>query len=381
MERDAASSHYQRTCQAFRAKLVSTNTTATQSDWLHPGIMALVSDDESYVRDNTTNIFSSWNSIDDAPSAIISITIIDQPSCASAQMNYTSYACSNGSSCQNSSSGGYLCHCSSYGQGNPYILDGCIQDYNPKSKENCTTSCGPIIVPFPFGIEEGCFAHEVFHLNCTSGTLTVSVSEGTQYQVTGVSVEDGTLTAGNIVNGSNEKEATLVKTDNNGEELEEPMEDQFDFSMEYDHIVIKWAIANLTCETAKQKDTMYACRSSQSYCLNVTHGAIFMGYRCKCSSGFQGNPYLKDGCRDIDECSLPNYCNGTCQNSFGSYTCSSCPHRKEFDLIKRKCVTSVTQRAMTKCRYCNWNWMWPWIHNYCSMCSCIRQQVEERHPE
>uniref|UniRef100_A0A453H6R8 EGF-like domain-containing protein n=1 Tax=Aegilops tauschii subsp. strangulata TaxID=200361 RepID=A0A453H6R8_AEGTS len=134
---------------------------------------------------------------------------------------------------------------------------------------------------------------------CTSGTLTVSVSEGTQYQVTGVSVEDGTLTAGNIVNGSNEKEATLVKTDNNGEELEEPMEDQFDFSMEYDHIVIKWAIANLTCETAKQKDTMYACRSSQSYCLNVTHGAIFMGYRCKCSSGFQGNPYLKDGCRGI----------------------------------------------------------------------------------
>ncbi|KAM3297498.1 hypothetical protein ACQJBY_039408 [Aegilops geniculata] len=82
----------------FRAKVVSTNTTATQLDWLHPGIMApLVSDDESYVRDNKTNIFSTWNSIHDAPSAILSITIIDQPSCASAQMNPDAAAVGNGS--------------------------------------------------------------------------------------------------------------------------------------------------------------------------------------------------------------------------------------------------------------------------------------------
>ena len=83
-------------------------------------------------------------------------------------------------------------------------------DYNPKPKEHCPASCGPITIPSPFGLEEGCFANEKIHLNCTSGNLTVCVSEDAQYQVTGVSVEDGTLTVSNMVNGSNEKEAILI---------------------------------------------------------------------------------------------------------------------------------------------------------------------------
>jgi len=333
----------------FRAKLVSTNTTATQSDWLHPGIMAFVSDDYyysyydgGYDMGNTTAIFSTWTNASNSYGARLSVAIMDQPSCKSAQMNNASYACINGSSCQNYSSGGYQCYCSSYGQGNPYVLDGCMEDYNPKPKEHCTASCGPITVPFPFGLEEGCFANERFHLNCTSGNLTISFSEEVQYYVTDVSVEDGTLAISNMVTGSNNQKEAILTHIYNGYVEDVLLEDQLDFSMEY-NIVIKWAVANLTCETAMQEDTMYACRSPQSYCLNVTHGEIFMGYRCKCSLGFHGNPYVKDGCTDIDECSLPNYCNGTCQNSFGSYTCSSCPHRKEFDPIKRKCVTSAKQ--------------------------------------
>ncbi|KAI4978414.1 hypothetical protein ZWY2020_015167 [Hordeum vulgare] len=251
-------------------------------------------------------------------------------------MKNANYACSNGSSCQNSSSGGYRCYCSSYEQGNPYILDGCMAGL-----EHCHTSCGSITVPFPFGLEEGYFASEKFHLNCTSGILTVSFSKVIQYHVTDISVEDGTLTISNMVNGSNEEEAIFVKT-KDGYGVYAFMEDQFDFSTEY-NIVIKWAVANLTCPTVMQKDTTYACRSSQSDCLNVTHGNMFMGYRCKCSSDFQGNPYVEYGCRDIDECKLPNYCNGTCQNTLGNYTCSSCPHGKEFDPIKRQCVRSAKQ--------------------------------------
>jgi hypothetical protein len=74
------------------------------------------------------------------------------------------------------------------------------------------------------------------------------------------------------------------------------MED-FDFSMEY-NIVIRWTATNLTCHQASQKNntTKYACRSFHSYCKDVTRGKIFMGYRCKCSSGFHGNPYIQDGC-------------------------------------------------------------------------------------
>uniref|UniRef100_A0ACD5YBY5 Uncharacterized protein n=1 Tax=Avena sativa TaxID=4498 RepID=A0ACD5YBY5_AVESA len=148
-----------------------------------------------------------------------------------------------------------------------------------------------------------------------------------------------------MVGGSDAKEAVFIQTDNDGYLDGDTMEDKFDFSMEY-NIVLKWAVANQTCQTAQQKGTMYACQSSHSDCLYVTHGEIFMGYRCKCSPGFQGNPYVKDGCTDIDECLLSHYCNGTCQNFPGNYTCTSCPHRKEFDPIKRRCVMSAKQHGL-----------------------------------
>ncbi|XP_052142808.1 putative wall-associated receptor kinase-like 16 isoform X2 [Oryza glaberrima] len=202
-------------------------------------------------------------------------------------------------------------------------------------------------IPFPFGVEEGCFANERFRLNCTEGNLTVCELGEAQYHVTAVSLDDGTLTVGNMMNDTNyEKEEIIVQTTDTGaESFSRPVEDRFDLSLEY-AIVIRWAVTNLTCEVAVQKNTTYACRSSHSYCLNVTHRKAFMGYRCKCSSGFEGNPYIQDGCTDINECLLPNYCNGTCQNLLGNYTCTSCPHRKEFDPIKRKCVTSAKQRNL-----------------------------------
>ncbi|VAI63994.1 unnamed protein product [Triticum turgidum subsp. durum] len=235
----------------FHANLVSTNTTATQSDWLHPGIMALVSSNPYSYRDNTTDLFSSWTNPSTIDDASLRVAIMDQPSCVSAQLKNKSYACSNGSSCRDSSYGGYQCDCSSYSGRNPYILDGCTRQ-----------------------------------------------EENVQYHVTNVSVEDGTLTVSNMVDGNHAKESILIETDN-GYALETPLEAQFDFSMEFDHIVIKWAVANLTCQAAKKEDTMYACRSSHSNCRNVTHGEIFMGYRCNCSSGFQGNPYVEDGCKGI----------------------------------------------------------------------------------
>uniref|UniRef100_A0A453MNB7 Protein kinase domain-containing protein n=1 Tax=Aegilops tauschii subsp. strangulata TaxID=200361 RepID=A0A453MNB7_AEGTS len=46
------------------------------------------------------------------------------------------------------------------------------------------------------------------------------------------------------------------------------------------------------------------------------------------------------------ECALPNSCNGPCQNFPGGYICTSCPRRKEFDPIKRQCVTSAKQHRI-----------------------------------
>ncbi|XP_039778965.1 wall-associated receptor kinase 5-like [Panicum virgatum] len=44
-----------------------------------------------------------------------------------------------------------------------------------------------------------------------------------------------------------------------------------------------------------------ACHSRHGTCKGLDIG----GYICRCDQGYQGNPYLTDGCQDIDECSVP----------------------------------------------------------------------------
>jgi hypothetical protein len=168
-------------------------------------------------------------------------------------------------------------------------------DYNPEQKEHCPTSCGSMDIPFPFGLKEGCYANKKFRLNCTADNTTVFSLRIAQYSVIGVSVENGTLTVGKVLNKNETSAREVMVVENNEFYNMVNMEDDFDFSMEYG-IVIRWVATNSTCQQASQKNTKYACRSVHSYCQHVTHGRIFMGYRCKCSSGFHGNPYIQDGC-------------------------------------------------------------------------------------
>ncbi|KAF4379304.1 hypothetical protein F8388_013522, partial [Cannabis sativa] len=85
-------------------------------------------------------------------------------------------------------------------------------------------------------------------------------------------------------------------------------------------VVLDWAVGSGSCEEAKRNMETFACKEN-SVCANSTSR---FGYLCRCSEGYQGNPYLSNGCIDIDECKQqPNLCgNGTCINKAGSYTCS-----------------------------------------------------------
>ncbi|CAL5064931.1 unnamed protein product [Urochloa decumbens] len=93
--------------------------------------------------------------------------------------------------------------------------------------------------------------------------------------------------------------------------------------------VLDWSISNATCEVAKQNLTgTYACRSTNSKCVDSIGGSP--GYVCSCSQGFEGNPYIPDGCKDVDECKgRPCPSDGECHNTVGGYRCS-CPAGRKY---------------------------------------------------
>nr|XP_043637621.1 wall-associated receptor kinase 5-like [Erigeron canadensis] len=82
-------------------------------------------------------------------------------------------------------------------------------------------------------------------------------------------------------------------------------------------VVIDWVIRrHQTCNEATE------CKEN-SQCYDVDGG----GYRCRCSQGYEGNPYLDQGCQDINECADPGMypCYGDCNNTPGGYSCTCQP--------------------------------------------------------
>lgn len=90
-------------------------------------------------------------------------------------------------------------------------------------------------------------------------------------------------------------------------------------------VLLDWVISNSTCGKELPGTPASACRSRSSFCQNYTSYA-HSGYRCQCSSGYQGNPYIANGCQDIDECAQLELqsCYGTCINMPGTFRCQ-CP--------------------------------------------------------
>lgn len=64
-------------------------------------------------------------------------------------------------------------------------------------------------------------------------------------------------------------------------------------------MVVDWAIGDETCDEAKMNRSAYACVSQNSMCYKPENG---YGYRCRCWEGYQGNPYLIDGCLGMHYC-------------------------------------------------------------------------------
>lgn len=63
-------------------------------------------------------------------------------------------------------------------------------------------------------------------------------------------------------------------------------------------VILNWEIGEGPCDAAEKRDD-YACKAN-SKCANND----LSGYISQCLPGYQGNPYLSDGCQDIDECKV-----------------------------------------------------------------------------
>uniref|UniRef100_A0A0D9ZIR2 Protein kinase domain-containing protein n=1 Tax=Oryza glumipatula TaxID=40148 RepID=A0A0D9ZIR2_9ORYZ len=295
--------------------------------------------------DAQSNQSSLWNTINvTTVDADISWRILDQPTCASTFDNRTNYACiSEHSKCTDgyfTQAHGYICSCDGGYQGNPYILDGCLRDREVTGRffcnlenENCTRKCGTIDIPYPFGLEEGCSARKLFQLNCTD-MLSSSLQLKDNYHVKYIKVNEGLVGI---------EDTSYFKQDMYRMHVTKEPELYIGSGQSAS---VQWAVANLTCQEAWQNKSGYACVSINSTCLPVDSTDSYIGYRCQCMPGFEGNPYIQDGCQDIDECIIAANCTEVCHNTIGSYHCLPCPDQTQYDTTTKQCNPAKRQNLI-----------------------------------
>jgi len=59
-------------------------------------------------------------------------------------------------------------------------------------------------------------------------------------------------------------------------------------------VMLDWTVGQSSC-TAAQTRPEFGCVSKNSECINSTSSAY--GYVCRCNDGYDGNPYMPDGCQ------------------------------------------------------------------------------------
>ncbi|KAK4859025.1 hypothetical protein QYF36_025512 [Acer negundo] len=243
-----------------------------------------------------------------------------------------------------------------------------------KGKPDCDTKCGDLEIPYPFGTESRCSLNDDFVITCDhtqkppkpfwgsrSNILVTNISMEGWLQIHSFVSQDcrndtfgATLSVGDFRISNTLNKFTVIGCDSYGyiygkidrypKEIRVYADtksksacsyafvikdSQFNFSSrnlskitEKVPTAVDWAITKQgNCTEAKSDPDRYACNENAS-CEDADNSAG--GYLCKCKDGYQGNPYLSDGCKDVDECDQKNFTchkHARCKNTLGNYTC------------------------------------------------------------
>ncbi|CAL9766852.1 unnamed protein product [Musa acuminata subsp. burmannicoides] len=228
--------------------------------------------------------------------AALSWYIQDYPTCEEARRNKATYAClSLNSDCYDILNDaytdynfGYLCRCSFNYQGNPYLPNGC-QDTSSilVPRKGCPTECGGVNISFPFGLSKGCYRSQSFALTCNTTFNPPILFFMGNYLVRKISLEEGQL----VFSAPNCIYCNSYYPDETGPFTR----------LEQLSICFTWVIDSQNCSEARKNKTTFACVAQHSSCNDEnlgSNGQEISGYRCECDSGYEGNPYLANGCTE-----------------------------------------------------------------------------------
>ncbi|CAN6269134.1 unnamed protein product [Urochloa humidicola] len=211
-------------------------------------------------------------------------------------------------------------------------------DPTPWPSASCTTWCGGGDSDAIIGgacLGEACC--EVSIPDQVSGAQALTVSFNRTAAENATVEEYGTCSAAFFLDGDDKAFAFDGRDEGTKMPLRKVLLPQGECRM-----ILDWAIGSTTCGQAQSYDFAPLC--SNGTCVDAPRGT---GYLCKCQQGYDGNPYVTDGCQDIDECRDRSSNNCTylnfCNNTPGGYTCS-CPDNSTGDGYRNGtgCSTNTT---------------------------------------
>ncbi|KAF8405747.1 hypothetical protein HHK36_007824 [Tetracentron sinense] len=190
------------------------------------------------------------------------------------------------------------------------------------AKPGCEDRCGNISIPYPFGIGDGCYQNVSFKITCNNLTTPILTTSTSNLEVLEISLSRSTVRVNSPVSTNCNPTDLFIGN----------LPDSFEVRSMSPRVpvVLNWRIANWTCPVFPSTNYTATC-SRTGYCSTNssstgTNSSFNYDYGCSCGWGFEGNPYLPNGCQDVDECLdwKPSPCPGmSCRNTYGTFYCYS----------------------------------------------------------